>query len=68
MENKIKWHKPSLIKRLLIKLRIIKDKKYDGKKINTFLLDEAAHWQDPNLNHNKYWRRVKEGKKLKKMV
>ena len=63
MEQKIKWHKPNLIQRLLIKLKIIKDKRYNAKKINISLLDEAGHWQDPNLNHDKYWKAVKEGKK-----
>ena len=45
MENKIKWHKPSLIKRLLIKLRIIKDKRYKPMtKGQMFLMDEIGHY------------------------
>jgi len=69
LDNQIKWHKPpkkwkpNLIQSLLIKLKIIKDKRYNGKKLDYYLLDEAGHWQDPNLNYSNYWKDVKEGKK-----
>lgn len=59
----IKIWKPNLIQRLLIELKIIKDKRYNGKKTNHYLLDEAGHWQDPNLNYSNYWKAVKKGKK-----
>ncbi len=53
LDTKIEWKyvkiwKPNLIQKLLIKLRIIKDPRYNGKKINNYLLDEAVMWQDPN--------------------
>jgi len=63
METKIKWHKPNLIQRLLIKLKIIKAKRCYAKKTNIFLLDELAHCQDPRIDYDKYWKAVKEGKK-----
>lgn len=40
----IKAETPHLIQRLLVRLKIIKDKRYNGKKINHYLLDEAGHW------------------------
>ena len=38
-----KW-KPNLIQRLLIKLKIIKDKRYNSKKHNWHLMDEVGHF------------------------
>ena len=69
LDTEIKWRKPvkkwkpNLIQRLLIKLKIIKDKRYNRKKLNCYLLDEAGHLQDSNLNYGKYWKIVKEGKR-----
>jgi len=69
MEFQIKWHKspkkwkPNLIQRLLIKLKIIKDKRCHAKKVDIFLLDELAHWQDPSIDYDKYWKALREGKK-----
>lgn len=64
LDTKIKWKavkiwKPNLIQKLLIKLRIIKDPRYNGEKKNMYLSDEAGMWQDPNRNLNDYWGAVK---------
>lgn len=40
-KSKIKFWKPNLLQRLLYKLRIQKDPRYNGKK-NQFLLDDEA--------------------------
>lgn len=56
MEQKIKWDNCKIIKKskltfiqkLLIKLKIIKDPRYNGKKMNAFLVDEIGHWQFKN--------------------
>lgn len=64
LDTKIEWKsakiwKPNIVQKLLIKLRIIKDPRYNGKKINSYLLDEAGMWQNPNRNCNGYWKAVK---------
>ena len=41
----------------------MEDEKYRSKKVDIFLLDELAHWQDPNINYDKYWKAVKGEKK-----
>ena len=40
----IKVWKPNLWQRLLIKLKIIKDKRYNGSKLNVHLMDEIGHY------------------------
>jgi hypothetical protein len=62
--TKIEWKsikiwKPNLIQRILIKLKIIKDKRYDSGKVDRYLLDEAGHWQDPSRDSKDYWNAVK---------
>jgi hypothetical protein len=42
----IKIWKPSLIEKILIRLKIIKDRRYNGKKINNCLLDEAGRFNN----------------------
>lgn len=64
LDTKIEWKsvkiwKPNLIQKLLIKLKIIKDPRYDSKKINMYLSDEAGMWQDPNRNYKDHWTAVK---------
>lgn len=49
LDSTIEWEsikiwKLNLIQKLLIKLRIIKDPRYDGKKTNSHLLDEVGMW------------------------
>jgi len=44
----IKIYKLNFIQKLLIKLKIIKDPRYNGKKINIYLLDEVGHWDFKN--------------------
>ena len=36
--------KPNLLQRLLIWLKIIKDPRYNGSKVNHSLMDEAGSW------------------------
>jgi hypothetical protein len=60
IENKIDWSKinfkswkPNLIQRLLIKLGIIKDKRFNASQLDWQLLDEAAHFDFGIMNKNK---------------
>jgi hypothetical protein len=46
----IKIWKPSLIEKILIRLKIIKDRRYNGKKINYCLLDEAGQFSSSRNN------------------
>ena len=50
----IKIYKLNFIQKLLIKFKIIKDPRYNGKKINIFLLDEAGHWDFKNKNYGQW--------------
>lgn len=64
LDTKIEWKsvkiwKPNLIQRILIKLNIIKDKRYDSRKVDRYFLDEIGHWQDPSRNYKDYWNAVK---------
>jgi len=64
LDTKIEWKsvkiwKPNLIQRILIKLKMIKDKRYDAGKVDSYLLDEAGHWQNPNRDYKDYWNAVK---------
>ena len=63
MIETVKIWKPNLLQRILIRLKIIKDKRYNGKKVNPYLLDEAGQWQDPNTSYDDYWKDYKEGKR-----
>lgn len=44
--------KPNLVQRILIKLKIIKDRRYNGNKFNFYLLDEIGSWQTPRYNND----------------
>lgn len=48
LDTEIKWHKkkwkPNLIQKLLIKLKIIKDKRHNTKPLNWMELDEVGHF------------------------
>ena len=64
LDTKIEWKsvkiwKPNLFQRILIKLKIIKDKRYDARKVDRYLLDEVGHWQDPSREYKDYWNVVK---------
>ena len=46
--KRIKYWKPNIIQRMLIKLGIIKDPRYNGKKKKKFLADELGVWNFKN--------------------
>lgn len=53
-DNPITWNKPikiyklNFLQKLLIKFKIIKDPRYNGKKINVYLIDEMRQWDFKN--------------------
>ena len=46
---KIKFQKPNIIERILIRLKIIKDKRHDGKKTSWYELDEMGVMGSPDV-------------------
>lgn len=66
LDKKISWKKtkiwkPNLIQLILIKLKIIKDPRFNGKKLNHYLLDEAGHWSREN-KFKEHWNLIKKVK------
>lgn len=48
MKYKIKYCKPNLVQRFLYWTGILKDPRYNGKKLDRCLHDEAGLWQTQN--------------------
>jgi hypothetical protein len=44
----VKIYKLNFIQKILIKFKIIKDPRYNGKKNNVFLIDEMGQWDFKN--------------------
>lgn len=51
--KKIKPYKPNLILRIIYKLGIVKDPRFNGKKLSWIHFDELLLWQTPKKQKSK---------------